>query len=1016
VSSARAGQAGPFLRAAKKRRGWRPLLQPLRTGAASHGYPEYDGRVKRATASSQRAAALLGALVLAGAGAGAAEPVRCPATADNWVRTPGWELRAGESFNHGAERELIASGRNSYVLLAFDMSPAKGMRIEKATLRVHRKADPVPLSMVGISTISGSGSWSESEMNFFLSAKGRPWAFPGSDLNDVVFGFGGSLYAYVKARDAGDGWYEIDVPSQVATALATGDQFGLMLTDEKGQTRTRHTFGSRESAEAPVLLVEGTRESVTPGRARALAPRSAQELGRTSLRPGGAILRFGGAKAARYDLRYSERPINAKNFDSASAAPRWMLDPLAPKPNPLVTSNGLHDEVNAVVEDLQPGKLYYFAARGVSATGEAGSVSPLGKIRAFARVWPALPAGPPAASAASTEAAGPVKVWSFPELHKVNPQTGALLEKGPIWTGDVKLAGARNEFVAFQVAVESATPVKDIAVTVSKPLFAECALPPVFKTGAVQLYREWMVPDDKDKSPTRPWYPDPLIPLSGAFDLPAADNGVPNQRVQPVFVDIYIPHDAAPGPHQGSIEVRAGGQLLRTIAVNVDVLPFALPDELNFIVDLNAYSSVAGGYDITPGTPEYRKLLQAYHRVAHLNRANLDLLGYSHYGTTTPDQAPPLTGEGAGTKVASWTDWDAHFGPMVSGSAFADLPRAGVPVPITYLALFENWPGDLRKSYKWDIPEVAKTGAEYQQLLNRHALEAGPIEEGFTRDYQDRFSAVARQFAEHIRENKWTRTRYQIFFNDKYYYKDLSGSSTGSPRRARADAVSWWLLDEPNHHDDYRALSFFGWLGKRSLKDFPDVPMVFRADISYVDYVRDQLTDQIDIDCTSDHFFMKNRVMMDNRNRLGRSFWNYSSTNHPRETNVGMRAWCWRAWVAGADGVVPWNTIRGMEAWDRAEPLTVFYVGKKFGINAPFDCLRLKAFRRGEQDVEYMTLLARKKGWDRDAVAKAVAGSLDLSEETRKQYEEDAGSIRFDRVGDAQLDQLRLRVAAALTH
>ena len=331
-----------------------------------------------------------------------------------------------------------------------------------------------------------------------------------------------------------------------------------------------------------------------------------------------------------------------------------------------------------------------------------------------------------------------------------------------------------------------------------------------------------------------------------------------------------------------------------------------------------------------------------------------------------------------------------------------------MPVPIVYLALFENWPGDLRKTYQWNIPERPKTAAEYQQLIARHALASGPIEEGFPQDYQDRFSAVARQFAEHIRERDWKRTKYQIFFNDKYYYKDPTRSSG-------ANGVSWWLLDEPNHHDDYRALSFFGWLGKRWLKDYPDVPMVFRTDISYVEFIRDQIADLIDIDCTSQHFFTKNRYLMDNRNRFGRTYWNYASTNHPRETNVGMRAWCWRAWVTGADAIVPWNTVRGMEAWDRAEPLTVFYVGKKFGLNEPFDCLRLKAFRRGEQDVEYMTLLARKKGWDREAVAHAVAKSLDLSQETRRQYEEDAGSIRFDGIADAQLDQLRGRVAAALS-
>jgi hypothetical protein len=50
----------------------------------------------------------------------------------------------------------------------------------------------------------------------------------------------------------------------------------------------------------------------------------------------------------------------------------------------------------------------------------------------------------------------------------------------------------------------------------------------------------------------------------------------------------------------------------------------------------------------------------------------------------------------------------------------------------------------------------------------------------------------------------------------------------------------------------------------------------------------------------------------------------------------------------------------------------------------------LKAFRRGEQDVEYASLLAGKAGWDRAAVSKA-AGTPD----------------------DAALDQLRQRIAAA---
>jgi hypothetical protein len=134
-----------------------------------------------------------------------------------------------------------------------------------------------------------------------------------------------------------------------------------------------------------------------------------------------------------------------------------------------------------------------------------------------------------------------------------------------------------------------------------------------------------------------------------------------------------------------------------------------------------------------------------------LCRANLDILGYSHSGNVEPDQAPPLAGEGANTTVANWKDWDAHYGPLLDGSAFADLPRASVPVPIIYLALFENWPGDLRKSYRHNDYPLPKTTAEYQALIARHGLDAGPIEESFTAAYQERFSAVG-QFAQHFRE------------------------------------------------------------------------------------------------------------------------------------------------------------------------------------------------------------------------------------------------------------------------
>jgi hypothetical protein len=223
-----------------------------------------------------------------------------------------------------------------------------------------------------------------------------------------------------------------------------------------------------------------------------------------------------------------------------------------------------------------------------------------------------------------------------------------------------------------------------------------------------------------------------------------------------------------------------------------------------------------------------------------------------------------------------------------------------------------------------------------------------------------------------------------------------------------------WLMDEPNHRDDVRASAFLGWLLKRGLKGYEDVPIRFRTDISRVDWIRDLMPGLIDINCVSKRFYEKNRYLRDDPVRFGKRLWNYASTNHPRETNVSMRAWCWRAWLAGADGIVPWNAVRGPEAWNRAEPLTVFYAGAKFGRREPFESLRLKAYRRGQQDVEYLVLLAGRPGWDREAVSRAVAGSLDLSAEDRLAHEDDAGASRLLKAKDADFDALRARVARAL--
>ena len=252
------------------------------------------------------------ALMLAGAAAttALAERVECRTIADNWVDSPPWDPHTRASANHGSEPaisrlrpEQFRAARLRYV------SRARECASRRHVLRVRREPDPTPLTVVGISTISGSGPWSESEMNYFFARQGQPWSYAGSDLADVVFGLGGSLYTYIKARDAGDGWYEIDVPAANRDGSSHRRSVRPHADRRKGRRRARgHAISSRDSADPPVLIVEGTRATLGCPAVCALSRHDpAEALGRTSLRPGSVILRFAAAPESFITICASSR-------------------------------------------------------------------------------------------------------------------------------------------------------------------------------------------------------------------------------------------------------------------------------------------------------------------------------------------------------------------------------------------------------------------------------------------------------------------------------------------------------------------------------------------------------------------------------------------------------------------------------------------------------------------------------------------------------------------------------------
>ena len=76
--------------------------------------------------------------------------------------------------------------------------------------------------------------------------------------------------------------------------------------------------------------------------------------------------------------------------------------------------------------------------------------------------------------------------------------------------------------------------------------------------------------------------------------------------------------------------------------------------------------------------------------------------------------------------------------------------------------------------------------------------------------------------------------------------------------------------------------------------------------------------------------------------------------------------------------------------------------------------VRLKALRRGQQDVEYLALLSRKRGYDRRQLGAMLKGLLELKGQTQERFLDEAGETIFHNLSSEQFARVRAAVAAML--
>lgn len=883
--------------------------------------------------------------------------LRLPVTRDTWFSNVGSEADG----NNGGAGQLKVKSIQEMSLVDFDPQPLVGRVVRSATLHV-RLSGPERLHRVTVGTFAAP--WVEGTAAGYAPQPGSsthnhrehpqlPWSYEGSDLCDVMLGRGGTLWnmADTGPPDA-DGWQHVAVDPRVIAARLAGVSHGFLVFDDTGSEWTRdgenfslrlfpnRFFHSRESGprSAPYFTVElGESDSAPPPPPERLAASldhlPAGEALVSWLTPADA----GPAGTIGFLVEIDGREV-----------PRYLI-PAARQPGQSVTMH---------LRDLQlaAGQQVRLAVRAVDGAGNRGEPATLSfKVSAAAPAdIPAL-ANPPAPPRVKLPRLGQAEVAVIDALDKVHPQTGESIPPQPqnyfagnhLWNArqrEIRLHAAKNEFVDFQVLLHGSRADLDAEV--------------VFE-GALKI--EASIGRLRNVASQRGPFADPVVPWKANAE--PADAKAPSY--QSMLVELYVPHAAPAGEHRGTLRMRSGGDSLE-LPIALTVWDFTLPDHLSFLPEMNCYNLPANERD--------------YYRLAHQHRTVLNRVPYYQNGNIADGCAPEWDG-----RQLDWTAWDRRFAQYFDGSAFADLPRRGVPLECFYLPLHENWPSAMEANYN---------GSYW-------------ADEAFPPAYRQAFVAASRQMAEHFDQRGWHDTLFQCFQNGKNNFKENGWSRGSSP----------WLLDEPANFQDYWALRWFGLaFHEGAAAANGRAKMLFRCDISRPEWQRDSLDGVLDYNVVGGAFRRYRRMVLDRRRACGQIVVEYGSANGIEDSNVQPAAWSIDAWSLGADGVLPWQTIGTAQSWRQADRLSLFYPPES-GNGPPAPSIRLKSFRRGQQDVEYLTLWSHVTGQPRWAVGDAVRKAMRLSgsRQGTGAVGEDAGVIAFADLRPADLWALRVALGRELS-
>jgi len=530
---------------------------------------------------------------------------------------------------------------------------------------------------------------------------------------------------------------------------------------------------------------------------------------------------------------------------------------------------------------------------------------------------------------------GEVILTSNTSVHSDYP-TGNLKDNNLIWDSakdTVTLKAARNEFVAFQVIVETNQPVFGVDVELSELRHPSGAK---LEGKSLQILKQWYTQVRRPSlgyeasSLGAGWYPDALMPKRRSsllpafpFSIPDLYNGIPSQTAQGIWIDIYVPFDqsdAPPGLYEGEVLVNWEGGSQR-LKVQLQVWDFALPHESHLPGDFwnGSMRRMAHAEEL------------AYYHMARRHRFLPLVYAYK----------PDLSIEGGDVNI-DWAEYDSRVGPYLDGSAFTEeygYWGPGIGQPLHHVMLPFNVDSVKHPGGAWPIPVP---------------------EEGRTPEYESVWKEVGRQFREHFDSKpKWQRTEKVAFLNG---------------------------LDESYFESAYEEMLYYGKLLHDGMgRDW----FLYRIDGGYSKEAMENLSREVDLWVC--HTVSFDPTTVRHFQQKGLKVWFYGPMIYEQRRNSGCgsntfldldlninRAIGWIGWkykTGWVEWEFDWNAY---SMWFDAENFKdenryyngsgqLIYRGAVMNYRQPIASIRLKSTRRGLQDHEYFWMLSQLAGGDTDA-------------------------------------------------